>query len=65
MEDGSFLRIEVLRLALAHHASAERNHIAVDIANREHNAIEEAVTSAAAAFDGHVGLDHFLGLEAL
>ena len=65
VEDGGFLRVEVLRLALAHHAPAECNHIAVDIANREHDAIEEAVTSAAAAFDGHVGLDHFLRLEAL
>ena len=65
MEDGGFLRVEVLRLALAHHASAERNHIAVDIANREHNAVEEAVTSATAGFDSHVGLDHFLRLEAL
>ena len=64
VEDGSFLRIEVLRLALAHHASAKRNHVAIDIANGEHNAVEEAVTSAS-SLDGHVGLDHFLRLEAL
>ena len=66
MEDGSFLRIEVLRLALAHHASAERDHIAIDIANGKHDAIKEAIASAAASpLDGHVGLDHFLRLEAL
>ena len=66
VEDGSFLRIEVLRLALAHHASAERDHIAIDIANGKHDAIKEAIASAASSpLDGHVGLDHFLRLEAL
>ncbi len=63
---GVSLRIKVLRLALAHHASAERNHIAIDIANGKHDAIKEAIASAASSpLDGHVGLDHFLRLEAL
>ena len=66
VEDGGFLRVEVLRLALAHHASTECNHIAVDIANGEHNAFIETITSTAASpLDGHVGLDHFLRFEAL
>ena len=66
VEQRSLLRVQVLRLALAHHASAEGDALALRIVDGEHDAVVEAVAQLAPVVrQRHVRLHHLVGLEAL
>jgi hypothetical protein len=58
-EERRFRGIQVLWLALPHHAAAKPDHIALRIADREHDAIAEAVVAARLA----IGVALVLGLD--
>src|SRR5262249_20824285 len=69
VEERRLGRVEVLRLARVDDASAEGDHAAARIANREHHAVAEAVVvtltlpaGAAFAFDDETGVDEALAL---
>ena len=64
-EDGRLLGVEVLRLALADDAPAERDAFALDVVDGEHHAVEEPVPQLAVARQRDVCLDHLVGAKAL
>ena len=64
MEDRRLLRVEVLRLALAHHAAAERDRASVEVGDREHDPAEEAVLRARTVAEREVRLDDLVAREA-
>ena len=66
MEQRRLLGVEVFRLALADHATAEGDAAAGFVVDGEHHAIEESVPQMPiAACEGDVRLDHLVRLEAL
>ena len=64
MEKRRFLRVQVLRLAIADDAAPKCDAFPLGIVNGEHDSVVKPVVNAAAVtLNGNVGLDHLVCFE--